>query len=184
MDSEIANQNDLISTLGEVFREHGYSGTSLSEISNKTGLGKSSLYHYFPDGKTEMADAVLNSIDAWFKQNVFLPLRECKNTTSGISAMFKAVDLYFNSGNRICLVGAFALDNTRDQFSQKVSAYFKDWIDALTFALKRSGLSQHQAKSTAEEVVVSIQGALVLARAQDNSKTFTRTLNRLRKRVI
>ena len=184
MSREVAQRSELIATLGEIFREYGYAGASLSEITHRTGLGKSSLYHFFPDGKIEMAEAVLNDIDTWFQQNIFIPLREQNDTTASINTMFKAVDRYFNSGNRICLVGAFALDNTRDQFLQKVSAYFKQWIDALALALKRIGLSQSQAKSMAEEVVVGIQGALVLARSQDDPKAFTRTLNRLKKRVM
>ncbi len=183
MAKEIAKRSDLILTLGEIFREHGFAGTSLSEITNRTGFGKSSLYHFFPDGKTEMAEAVLCNIDLWFKNNVFTPLREQNDTVASINAMFKSVDEYFNSGNRICLVGAFALDNTRDQFSQKVSDYFKEWIDALTLALKRSGHRQAQARSMAEEVVIGIQGALVLARSQNDPKAFSRTINRLRKRI-
>lgn len=183
MIKEVAARNDIIPILGEVFREYGYSGTSLSEITKRTGLGKSSLYHFFPNGKTEMAEAVLNDIDAWFQQNVFIPLRNPNVTAESINAMFKAVDRYFQSGNRICLVGAFSLNNTRDQFIQKVSAYFKDWIDALALALKRVGYSRSQAKIIAEEIVVDIQGALVLARSLNDPKAFTRTLNRLRKQV-
>ena len=183
MSKQVATRSDLVATLGEVFREYGFAGTSLSEITNRTGLGKSSLYHFFPNGKTEMAEAVLNNIDAWFQSNVFTPLREPTNTAESINAMFKAVNHYFQSGNRICLIGAFALDNTRDQYSQKVSAYFKDWINALALALKRIGYSHSQARTLAEDIVIGIQGALVLARSQNDPKAFTRTLRRLQKRV-
>ncbi len=175
------NRPDLVLALGEIFREHGFAGTSLSEITQQTGLGKSSLYHYFPNGKTEMAEAVLENIDHWFKDNVFTPLRETDDNISSINAMFKSVDEYFNSGHRICLVGAFALDNTRDLFTEKLRDYFKEWIDALSLALKRLG--HRHARATAEEIVIEIQGALVLARSQNDSKAFTRTLTRLRKRV-
>ena len=183
MTIDSAERNDLISSLGEIFREYGFTGTSLSEITARTGLGKGSLYHSFPKGKTEMAEAVLNHIDAWFQQNVFIPLRESEDPMEGIDNMFNAVNLYFDSGNRICLVGAFALDNTRDQFMQEVRDYFQEWINALISALKRTGFSAGEAKATAEDIVLGIQGALVLARSQNNSKIFTRTLKRLQKQV-
>ncbi|TGQ06111.1 helix-turn-helix domain-containing protein, partial [Mesorhizobium sp. M00.F.Ca.ET.217.01.1.1] len=48
---------DLPSIIGEVFREHGYEGASLALIGAATGLGKGSLYHFFPGGKEEMARA-------------------------------------------------------------------------------------------------------------------------------
>jgi AcrR family transcriptional regulator len=65
---------EAVSRLAEVFRERGFDGASLSAISQATGLGKGSLYHHFPDGKEEMALAVLEDIDAWFEREVFSPL--------------------------------------------------------------------------------------------------------------
>lgn len=184
MRKEISVRGDIIPILSELFREYGFAGTSLSEITNRTGLGKSSLYHYFPNGKNEMAEAVLDDIATWFEQNVFIHLREPNDSAKSIRAMFKSIDSYFQSGNRICLVGAFALNETRDHFLQKVSGYFKEWIDALAFALKQAGYSHSQARIFAEEVVTSIQGALVLARSLDDPSTFTRTLKRLQNRVV
>jgi AcrR family transcriptional regulator len=181
---EITDRNDVIPILGELFREYGFSGTSLSQITERTNLGKGSLYHFFPKGKKEMAEAVLNDIETWFQDNVFVPLRNSEDPKEGIDAMFKEVNNYFLSGNRICLVGAFALDNTRDQFSEKVSAYFLEWIEALTSALKKVGFPLSEAKIIAEDTVVHIQGALVLARAKDEPKLFKRAIKRLQKRVI
>lgn len=177
------DRDQLISDLGEIFREFGFAGTSLSEITARTGLGKGSLYHFFPNGKTEMAEAVLHNIDTWFQENVFIPLRESDDSLNGIFDMFDAVNTYFDSGNRICLVGAFALDNTRDQFLQDVSGYFTEWIAALAIALRRSGFTPAVAKSLAEDTVLGIQGALVLARSQDDPKIFIRTLKRLQQRI-
>jgi len=183
MARDITERHDVIPTIGEIFREYGFSGTSLSEITQRTGLGKGSLYHFFPNGKKEMAEVVLDDVANWFEDNVFIPLRESKNPQHGIKTMFTAVEDYFYSGERICLVGAFSLDYTRDLFAAKVNSYFTSWNKALTSALKRDGFDPKEAKYAAEEVVASIQGALVLARSQDNPKVFTRILKRLQKRI-
>jgi len=183
MAREIAERKDVIPVLGDIFREHGYAGTSLSEITRRTGLGKGSLYHFFPGGKKEMAEAVLADVDTWFETNVFAPLRESQNPIRGIEEMFEAVDQYFRSGQRICLIGAFALDDTRDQFGTVINAYFTSWTEALTVALKRNGLGAREAKEMAEDIVAGIQGALVLARSVDDPMLFSRTLKRLRNRV-
>ena len=50
----------LIRSLLNIFREYGYEGASLSKISERTGLGKASLYHHFPNGKQQMAQEVLS----------------------------------------------------------------------------------------------------------------------------
>lgn len=177
------NRAGQLALLGEVFREHGYEGASLTLITKATGLGKGSLYHLFPGGKQQMAAEVLTEIDGWFARNVFVPLRESQDARSGIAHMFDAVDDYFRSGRRVCLVGVFALGAARDEFAAAVRGYFKAWHDALVAALIRAGHARTEAAALAEDVLAGIQGALVLARAANDAKLFTRTLARLKKRV-
>jgi len=180
---KIAERGDVIPLLGEIFREHGFAGASLSEISDRTGLGKGSLYHFFPNGKEEMARAVLDDVAGWFETNVFKPLRESADPDAGIDHMFKAVVRFFQSGRRVCLVGTFALDDTRDRFASEVQSYFAVWTRVLAAALKRSGYDAKAAREAAEDVIAGIQGALVLARAQDDPGVFTRAIKRLRQRM-
>ena len=74
---------------------------------------------------------VLTSIDRWFADNIYTPLRTSTDPAKGIADMFAAVDDYFRSGQRVCLVGAVAvLGASRDLFDDKVKTYFAGWIDA------------------------------------------------------
>lgn len=173
---------DVVPMLGEIFRDLGYEGATLSRITERTGLGKGSLYHFFPGGKEEMATAVLAEVSGWFERFVFEPLRR-DDPEKGIAAMWAAVDDYFRSGGRVCLVGAFALDETRDRFAVAIRGYFARWIEALRDALVRGGRDPADAAQDAEEAVLGIQGALVLARALNDTAVFTRALDRLRRRV-
>jgi TetR/AcrR family transcriptional regulator, lmrAB and yxaGH operons repressor len=66
----VAERADTIAPLAEVFREHGYEGAGLALIGKATGLGKGSLYHFFPNGKEEMVRAVLGEIGQWFEDAV------------------------------------------------------------------------------------------------------------------
>src|SRR5512141_1726161 len=95
---------DVIPLIAEVFREFGFEGTSLSRITETTGLGKGSLYHFFPGGKDEMGRAVLAHVDAWFEREIYAPLRDDPPEQS-IARMWRGVDGYFRSGRRVCLVG-------------------------------------------------------------------------------
>ena len=120
----VAERADVIPALAEVFREHGYEGASLSVITVATGLGKGSLYHFFPGGKEEMASAVLDDVEGWFKAKVFAPLRDGSDPRGAICDMLEAVDTYFRSGRRVCLVGVLALADARDRFPARVRDYF------------------------------------------------------------
>jgi TetR/AcrR family transcriptional repressor of lmrAB and yxaGH operons len=172
----------VIAQLAEVFRAHGYEGASLALITDATGLGKGSLYNLFPRGKEQMAEEVIAHIDGWFERHVFAPLRDEKGG-EGIASMFDAVDRYFESGGRVCLVGVFALGSARDHFGKAVCGYFKAWERALAGALRRQGFAPAEAKQRAEDILLGIQGALVLARANADKGVFVRAMKRLRGRA-
>ena len=176
----VMERADVLPLLGEAFREHGYEGASLSVITKQTGLGRGSLYHFFPGGKAEMAAAVLEDIEAWFEREIFAPLRSEADAQTAIDAMWEAVSAYFQSGQRVCLVGAFALSDTRDRFSSAVNAYFERWIEALAGALRRRGHDANSADALAEQVVAGIQGAITLARARRDVGLFERVVAGLR----
>jgi TetR/AcrR family transcriptional repressor of lmrAB and yxaGH operons len=180
----VSGRSDILPLLAEVFRAHGYEGATLTLIGEATGLGKGSLYHFFPGGKQQMAAEVLAEIDGWFETKVFAPLRESKEPKLAILAMIDNVDVYFRSGRRICLVGVIALGSSRDIFVDQVKGYFVDWKQALAGTLRRSGLNANVAKLRAEEALVAIQGALILARAENDAGVFRRAIADLRTRLL
>ena len=179
-----AERADILPALGEVFREHGFDGASLSVIGERTGLGKGSLYHFFPGGKEEMAEAVLAEIDGWFAAHIFAPLRDETDAARAIARMFKSVEDYFRSGRRVCLVGALALNDSRDLFARRIKSYFARWDEALTRALIRAGHGRKNAKALSEETLAAVQGGLVLARAMNDPALFQRTLARIKARLL
>ena len=179
----VSERADLLPAMAEVFREHGFEGASIALISERTGLGKGSLYHFFPGGKEEMAGAVLEEIEAWFTTHIFAPLQWDSDPNSAIDRMFRAVVEYFDSGQRICLVAAFALAASRDRFAKQIRSYFKMWKEALVTALVRTGRDNPVAEQLAEEVLAAIQGSLVLARALDDRAVFARSLAKLKKMI-
>jgi AcrR family transcriptional regulator len=183
MAKSVTERANLLSQLAEVFRAHGYEGATLALISQATGLGKGSLYNFFPGGKEQMATEVLAAIDQWFVDHIYRPLRAASDPSKGIAEMFSAVDNYFRSGERVCLVGVVALGASRDIFGEKVKLYFAGWVDALATALRRLGDDRGQARRKAEQAVLEIQGALVLTRAFDDPKVFSRALEESERRL-
>jgi TetR/AcrR family transcriptional regulator, lmrAB and yxaGH operons repressor len=178
----VTERHDVVPVLGEIFRRYGFEGASIARVAEQTKLGKGSLYHFFPGGKDEMAEAVLAHIGDWFEAEVFRPLEE-DPPTEAIKRMFASADRYFRSGRRICLVGAFALEETRDRFRDAVSGYFERWLTALSGALRRGGMSAADADGLARDTVAGIQGAIVLARALNDDAYFSAVLKTLKRRM-
>ncbi|OWR32579.1 TetR family transcriptional regulator [Saccharibacillus sp. O23] len=182
MTRTVFEKPDVIPLITEVFRELGYEGASMSKITSRTGLSKGSLYHFFPGGKDEMAAEILAHIDQWFVRHLFEPLEQ-NEARAAIDHMWQEVDAYFQSGQRICLIGAFALDETRDRFAAAIRQYFVRWIEAFSAALVRAGLSREAADVISEETIAGIQGGLVLSRALHDEAFFGRMLANLSQRV-
>lgn len=182
MTRTVFEKADVVPLVAEVFRELGFEGASMSRITARTKLSKGSLYHFFPGGKDEMAAEILAHVHGWFVAKVFEPL-EKEEPSAAIRSMWQAVDDYFRSGRRICLIGAFALDETRDRFARPIRTYFKRWIEALEAALVRGGVNPASARALAEEAVIGIQGGLTLTRALNDKAIFGRTLQQLEDRL-
>ena len=74
----------VLAALVQTFRQHGYEGASLSMLSQASGLGRSSLYHYFPNGKKEMLSCLVKEGLIEHMKNIYnyneeveiLPLKE------------------------------------------------------------------------------------------------------------
>ena len=175
-------RDPVLQAIAEVFRRHGYEGASLSRLTAAIGLGKGSLYNFFPHGKEQMAAEVLAHIQRWFEAEIFVPLEETEDPWSGIERMFRSTERYFQSGQRICLMGLMALDG-ETPFRTQIRAYFSDWQIALASAVHKSGKPQEEATDLAEEIVSGIQGALVLAHAQSDAGIFLRRMQSFRRRL-
>lgn len=167
----VFERSDLIPMLGEIFRSYGYEGTSVGVIVAETGAGRSSLYHFFPGGKEDMAAAVLDDISQWFETHVFMPL-DTLPAAEAIPRMMQAVTEYFQSGRRICLVGAFALDRTRDRFADRVAQYFERWQSSLAGCLERAGTPADETLPRASRIIAAIQGGIVLTQATGQERSF------------
>jgi AcrR family transcriptional regulator len=180
----LTDRDSALPALAETFREHGFAGATLAALSKATGLGKGSLYNFFPGGKEEMMDAVLENIDGWFADAIFSPLEHALDPAATVTAMFDDVTAYFRSGRRICLVGSLGLNSDGEPFSAKVKEYFVRWISALAHCLEAGKVPPAYALELAEEAVSGIQGAIVLARALGDDAIFLRIVHRLRATLL
>ena len=91
---KIISYKDLVDKLTEIFCEYGYDGTSLTILSQNTGLGRASLYYHFPGGKEEMANAVYEKITRDFTKLVLSPLATDQAFQTKIKNMLEGINLF------------------------------------------------------------------------------------------
>ncbi|ACL38046.1 transcriptional regulator, TetR family [Pseudarthrobacter chlorophenolicus A6] len=183
MPRTVLDRADAVRALAGVFRRRGFESGSLSVIQQETGIGRGSLYHFFPDGKADMARAVLAQVRAWFDEQVFAPLRTADDAAQAVAAMSQVVEEYFVSRERVCLFAAMTLGEEQETFAREVRAYFADWVGVLAETLRRGGIVESDAADLAVDAVAAIQGGLIMTRALDDDAVFTGIVARTDRRL-
>lgn len=179
MPAALLSREEVVARVMAVVRHHGYDGASIAELSKATGLGKSSLYHHFPDGKEDMVGAVLGYLELTLEAAVFAPLRSERPPVERIRAMSKTLDAFYDHGRESCVLAILGIGDAARPFHPRIRTLFRTWIDTLAAVLRDGGLSRTVAHTRAVDAIVRIEGALVLARAMDEPAIFGRTLRAL-----
>jgi len=172
-----STREEIVLILYDLFRRAGYDAVSLADISEATGLGKSSLYHHFPGGKPDMAEAVADFARGWMRESVFDPLKAAAPLEKKIDAMMKTVAAMYEGGGAPCLVASMMMSPTASPAAiSTVRAIIDDWIGAIAASLRGAGASAADARRRATAAIVAIQGALIVARASGEKKIFSDAL--------
>ncbi len=185
-------KQSYVPTLLQLFRQFGYEGVTLTKISQATGLGKASLYHHFPGGKAEMAEAALNQANQWLETRILPRLAasatvvesRAENQPDLLLATFQTMctetEQFFNQGNNACLWAVLVLAQSSDDlFHGKIRDAFAQWIAAIAQVLIAAGLDATLAHQRGEDAMIAIQGALILAHGLHDLAPFQRTLQQL-----
>ena len=168
------SDEDLLERLTRVFQDYGFEGASLSRISEATGLERASLYHRFPEGKDQMAEAVVAHAGQRFVEKLLAPLRGNGPLAARIRETGRRLEAFYEDGRRSCLLDTLSLGDSGSALHDAVGRTYSAWRDAFAAAAREAGLPAGLARRRAEEAIMSIHGALVLARATGDRKPFTR----------
>jgi len=183
MPAPIMSREELVARLLELFRERGYDGIALSDVSAATSLGKSSLYHHFPGGKQDMGAAVLEQAGAWLERDIVGALSADRPPARRLDAMFAALRAFYGGGTRPCILAALVTGSAHELFQPALGGAFRTWIQALVAMLTEAGVQAAAARELAQDLVVAVQGSLIVARGTQDPDVFRDTLRRQQARL-
>jgi len=182
MPAALLEKDEVLERLMRTFRDDGYDGASLAQLSERTGLGKSSLYHHFPGGKAEMAEQVLAHLDRTL-EGLFAEVASRKGAAAQRDALLAGVQAFYENGKRACLLERLAASVDRKRFGRPLKNAFAAMQGAFERVSLTAGATAAQARASAEDAVVNIEGALVVAAGTGDVRVFERTIERLRDRL-
>lgn len=172
-------KEEIVSKLVPVFCHHGYEGASISRLSAATGLKKASLYHHFPGGKEQMAAAVLAYIDQWIEQYIFSALHSSQPASDRLAAMIQSIEQFYEGGKAPCILAVMSLGEADNLFHQQLEKSLRQWLEELTQLVESTGVNPETARIRAEDIMMLIQGALVVARVTKDTQPFKRVMAKI-----
>ena len=165
-------REEMLEEIGALFRGHGYEGTSLSSISEATGLGRASLYHHFPGGKEQMGREVFGHVGSLARAGMLEPLTGNGTPAERVGAWARGVERFYSGGRSNCLLGAMVLGGGRERYREEIRSVFGATIDALAAVIREAGVSDPVAQGRARAAVAAVQGGLVVARGLADENVF------------
>lgn len=176
MPAALQSKSQVVASLLRAFRRSGYDGASLSRLSEETGLRRASLYHHFPGGKEEMARSVVVSAGKDFTDLVLSTLRKPGTAEERLNAMASALTTFYDGGNEACILALMTVGHGREELAPEIRKGLQGWIEAIAILLQNNGRTRAEALARAQDAVVRIQGALVVARGLDDTSVFERAV--------
>jgi TetR/AcrR family transcriptional repressor of lmrAB and yxaGH operons len=157
----------LIDSAATLFRRQGYAATGLNQILDEAGVKAGSMYHHFPQGKQQLAAAVVDTEGAAIEQ---LLRRFLATDRSVADIVERWIDLLVAglAGDQRdgCPIEPIATEsvNASPLVRAASARAFQGWCTAIEVRLRSEGWSDDEAKMVALVVISLIEGALILSR--------------------
>ena len=160
----------IVRAAATLFRRNGFAATGINEIAEVSGAPKGSLYHYFPDGKDQIAEAAIRFAGAGLVATLEKLEKEHDSAASMIRAYCKLLAGWMaKSGFRDgCPISTTLLESA----PQSAHADGRRARGVRRLARRdraRAGarrLCKAEAQRLRRSTVSAIEGALILARVE------------------
>jgi AcrR family transcriptional regulator len=159
----------IIDATAGLFRERGYNGTGLKQISAESGAAFGSLYHFFPGGKDDLAAAALRVSGAGYQVLVESVFDNAPDFVTGVRDAFAGASevLVATDYADACPIETVALEvaSVNEALRLVTAEIFEQWIGSATTRAEAAGLPPAAARRIAIAFINALEGAFVLARA-------------------
>jgi AcrR family transcriptional regulator len=159
----------IVESSATLFRRQGYTATGVKQIVAEAEAPFSSLYHFFPSGKDQLAAEVIRSSGLFFQQLVESVFDAAPGVVEGVHDCFAGAGetLRQTSYADACPIATVALEvaSTNEPLRLATAEVFEGWIRSGTERFAGAGLPQATARELAIAMIAALEGAFVLSRA-------------------
>lgn len=170
-EQRLLNKEKILTAASRLYREHGIEGIGIGELSKSVGLTHGGFYRQFPEGKEQLvAEAITRTFDEY--RDIWSPL----TTTS------EAVKVYVTQAHRdnkhdSCPIPTLAADVAR--LGGTASESYTKGVRRLlnTLMEKKGDLENGTSEERAMQILASISGAMIIAKAMSDPALATKFMD-------
>jgi TetR/AcrR family transcriptional repressor of lmrAB and yxaGH operons len=174
---EVDSKARMILATLDLLRGSGLTGTGVNSIVAMSGAPKGSVYHFFPTGKHGLVAAALDEAEKVIGDGFRRIFSQKVPVSEKICGLFESTAALIEAGNFMkgCPVAAVTLDidDTSEDLRVLCGAVFDVWRNIIASGLDDVPASERD--GVAQLILASLEGALVLSRAQASPNPLTET---------
>lgn len=177
--SERGPRERMVFSAAQLLRRGGVAAAGMREVAAHAGAPRGSLQHYFPGGKEQLVNEAVGWAGRYAGRRVARFLAALPEPTpSGLFAEMvrQWTDEYETAGFAGgCPVAAATVDcaETTGSTREATAAAFATWTGPVATALADMGVPPERAGSLATLMISSLEGAILMARAERDVRALT-----------
>jgi TetR/AcrR family transcriptional regulator, lmrAB and yxaGH operons repressor len=166
-----ATRERLLVATEELLAERGSHGAGLNEVCARSGVAYGSLYHQFPDGKSDLVATSVRRSGAAIGELLEVLLDQMP-LTEAVAAMFAngIATVERSAFARGCPVGTPAATGDDESLRAAATEVFIRWRKAIAKSARRDGRNARTADDLAIALVSLYEGALLVARTERSTR--------------
>ncbi|WP_282794443.1 TetR/AcrR family transcriptional regulator [Streptomyces sp. CC224B] len=169
----------MVFSAAQLLRRGGVAATGMREVVAHAGAPRGSLQHYFPGGKEQLVNEAVEWGGGYAAERVGRFLAELPEPSPG--ALFAAMvrqwtdELATAPDATGCPVAAAVVDRagSAESTREAAAAAFARWARPVARALTDMGVPAARAEPLATLMISTLEGALLIARAERDARALT-----------
>jgi AcrR family transcriptional regulator len=178
----------IVAGAADMISRRGLNATSIREMAKHARAPLGSTYHYFPEGKQQLATEAVRYTGTWTARSLRKALEA--GPVAGLRAFLAlwrkiVVDSDFRAG---CPVLAVSIEEpATDETPAALAAaanVFTEWESLLAASLRGHGAERQQAAQLATLIVAAVEGTVAMCRAKRSPQPLDDTAEQLQALIL
>lgn len=162
-DAAIGTRERIVRTTSRLMQRQGYQATGIKQISRDGNVALSSVYHFFPGGKRELACAAVRHAEQEFAEILSETLISREDPGEALIACCKRLAAHLRASDWLdgCPITATALETSGrvPEIQQAVNEAFARWRGLVADKLRHTNIPEEDVLDLAHTVINTLEGA-------------------------